>query len=160
MSELNSIANGTYMIGETSDLNFEAGPGISITQPSGGTVRIASKETVLWEGENGELISANNYSVNLSDDPLSYNRIGVYGRASDNNTTAMYVEFDPSYSAICKTVTPYYNGTTQNCCYNSYSFSGTNKMTVVSQTHLYGTTSVAGGLWIYKVVGIDRKENA
>lgn len=50
MSEINSIANGTYVIGQTSATNFQAGPGISITQPSEGTVRIANDETVLWSG--------------------------------------------------------------------------------------------------------------
>ena len=54
MSEpIQSIATGTYMIGETTNINFEAGPGISITQPSEGTVRIANDETVLWESSVG-----------------------------------------------------------------------------------------------------------
>ena len=53
MSEpIQSIANGTYMIGETSNLNFEAGPGIKITEPSEGTVRIANDETVLYSGDS------------------------------------------------------------------------------------------------------------
>ena len=50
MSEINSIANGTFTIGQTSATNFQAGPGISITQPSEGTVRIGNDETVLWSG--------------------------------------------------------------------------------------------------------------
>jgi hypothetical protein len=51
MSEIQSIANGTYMIGETSQTEFQAGPGISITKPSEGTVRIANDETVLFSGD-------------------------------------------------------------------------------------------------------------
>lgn len=46
---MNTIYDGTFVIGQTSATNFQAGPGISITQPSEGTVRIASDETVLWE---------------------------------------------------------------------------------------------------------------
>lgn len=52
MSEINSIANGTYTIGSTSATNFVAGPGIKIDEPSAGTVRIGNDETVLWSGTN------------------------------------------------------------------------------------------------------------
>lgn len=47
---MNTIYDGTYVIGQTSATNFVAGPGISITEPSEGTVRIANDETVLWSG--------------------------------------------------------------------------------------------------------------
>ena len=47
---MNTIYDGTYVIGQTSATNFVAGPGISITQPAEGTVRIANDETVLWSG--------------------------------------------------------------------------------------------------------------
>lgn len=51
MSEnIQSISQRTFTLGSTSATNFEAGPGIAITQPSEGTVRIANDETVLWEG--------------------------------------------------------------------------------------------------------------
>ena len=50
MSEINSIANGTFTIGQSSALTFEAGPGITIDSPSAGTVRIGNDETVLWSG--------------------------------------------------------------------------------------------------------------
>lgn len=49
MAEINSIANGTYTIGETNKLTFSAGPGIKIDEPSAGTVRIGNDETVLWD---------------------------------------------------------------------------------------------------------------
>ena len=49
MSEINSIANGTYIIGQTSATNFIPGPGIKIDSPSAGTVRIGNDETVLFE---------------------------------------------------------------------------------------------------------------
>jgi len=50
MSEINSIAQGTYTLGQTSATTYQAGPGISITQPSEGTVRISNDETVLFSG--------------------------------------------------------------------------------------------------------------
>jgi len=50
MSEINSIANGTYVIGQTSATNFVGGTGIKVDSPSEGTVRISNDETVLWSG--------------------------------------------------------------------------------------------------------------
>jgi len=171
---------GSYTAGEFIDITNDIisvnsgdvsklipGSGILITQSSAGTTvsidpdevpKSTPYETTLWEGENGELISANNYSVNLSDDPLSYSRIGVYGRPHENAGCQNYVEFDPSYSAVCKTVTTYMNTNTPVWSVNTYSFSG-NSMTLLSQTHVWGSQSGAGGLWIYKVVGIDKKES-
>ena len=154
---IRSISQNNYILAtqqEVSHDNTLTGNG---TPESPLGVANSSDETVLWEGENGELMSANNYTVNLADDPLSYNRIGIYGRPHENAGCQNYVEFDPSYSAVCKTVTTYVNTTTPVWSVNTYSFSG-NSMTLLSQTHIWGTQSGSGGLWIYKVVGIDRKE--
>jgi hypothetical protein len=49
---MNTIYDNTFTIGQTSGINFEAGPGISITQPSEGTVRISNDETVLYSGSS------------------------------------------------------------------------------------------------------------
>ena len=77
MSEINSIANGTYIIGQTSATNFQAGHGISITEPSAGTVRIANDETVLFNGN----ITATNATGALSEPPSAFNdlRVEWYG---------------------------------------------------------------------------------
>lgn len=53
MAEINSIANGSFVLGNTNELTFSAGPGIKIDQPSEGVVRIGNDETVLWESVNG-----------------------------------------------------------------------------------------------------------
>ena len=37
---MNTIYDGSFVLGETSGLTFEAGPGIKIDEPSAGTVRI------------------------------------------------------------------------------------------------------------------------
>ena len=50
MSDIQSIANGTYVIGQTSATNFIGGTGIKVDSPAEGTVRIANDETVLWSG--------------------------------------------------------------------------------------------------------------
>lgn len=46
---MNTIYDGTFVLGSTSATTYQAGPGISITQPSEGTVRISNDETVLFE---------------------------------------------------------------------------------------------------------------
>jgi len=54
MSEnIQSIANGTYVIGQTSATNFVGGPGIKVDSPREGTVRVSNDETVLWESTAG-----------------------------------------------------------------------------------------------------------
>lgn len=45
---MNTIYDGTFTIGSTSATNFVAGPGIKIDEPSAGTVRIGTDETVLF----------------------------------------------------------------------------------------------------------------
>lgn len=47
---MNTIYDNTFTIGQTSGINFEAGPGITVTEPTAGTVRIGTDETVLWSG--------------------------------------------------------------------------------------------------------------
>ena len=74
MSEINSIANGTFTIGQTSATNFVAGPGIKIDEPSAGTVRIGNDETVLWSGSIGT-----NSSATLSEPYTNFERIRVAG---------------------------------------------------------------------------------
>lgn len=71
MSEINSIANGTFTIGSTSATTFSAGPGISITQPSEGVVRIANDETVLWSG------TGNAGEFSLSESYKNFEKIGI-----------------------------------------------------------------------------------
>lgn len=75
MSEINSIAQGTYTLGQTSATTYQAGPGISITQPSEGTVRISNDETVLWSG----LLNTNNATANLSESITHFKYIQVEG---------------------------------------------------------------------------------
>lgn len=71
MSEINSIANGSFVLGQTSATNFVAGPGIKIDEPSAGTVRIGNDETVLWSGESTVL----NQTFNLSEPFTNFKKI-------------------------------------------------------------------------------------
>ena len=92
MSEnIQSISMGTYTIGQTSATNFVAGPGIKIDEPSAGTVRIGTDETVLW---SGAMASA----ANLSEPMTAFDYVKVY-YADDFTDTGKYhtvAQLDPN----------------------------------------------------------------
>jgi hypothetical protein len=71
MAEINSIAQGTYTLGQTSATTYQAGPGISITQPSEGIVRISNDETVLWSG------TATSGDITLSETYKNFEKFGI-----------------------------------------------------------------------------------
>lgn len=62
---MNTIYDGSFVLGQTSATNFIAGPGITINQPSEGTVRIANDETVLWSGTGTSAITASEPFTNF-----------------------------------------------------------------------------------------------
>ena len=70
MSNLRSISEGSFVLGDTNGLTFEAGSGIKITEPSEGTVRISNDETVLWTGDAT--------SATLSEPYTSFQYLEVY----------------------------------------------------------------------------------
>ena len=73
---MNTIYDNTFVLGQTSATNFVAGPGISITQPAEGTVRIANDETVLWSGVYSGTIGSTNY-ITLSERPDNFETIEI-----------------------------------------------------------------------------------
>lgn len=78
MSEINSIANGSFVLGSTSAINFQAGPGITVTEPSAGTVRIGNDETVLWSGS-----CAFGESLTVSEAITGFERYKIYLRNTE-----------------------------------------------------------------------------
>lgn len=73
MSEnIQSISLGSYTLGDTNKLTFSAGPGIRIDEPSEGTVRIGTDETVLFSG------NFNTKSCTLSESPLNFESVKFY----------------------------------------------------------------------------------
>lgn len=48
---MNTIYDGSYTLGSTSALTFEAGPGIQISEPTAGTVRIGNEFNRLVQNE-------------------------------------------------------------------------------------------------------------
>jgi len=73
MSEnIQSIANGTFVLGNTSATTYQAGPGIQITQPSEGTVRIGMDGNE-WVSVLNE-VSYNTNLINAGGFNLYYNK--------------------------------------------------------------------------------------
>lgn len=170
MSEIRSISEGTFVIGDTNGLTFEAGPGISVSQPSEGTVRIANDETVLWENESSPLQTSGGTAV-LSEDPsvFKYLRFEYRGEQS-------------SYYGV-KTSTVYNDGNLSSICvgglaqlYDNYAFSFTGAHISITGTTLtlvrqgrfnvndndtISATDHGNGMFkLVRVVGINRKANA
>ena len=99
MAEINSIANGTYVIGDTSATTFIAGNGIVIDEPSAGTVRIGTDETVLFSGD----LTANS-TANLTESWKNFEYIKIYGFSTpggsmfgEGRTEDMISAIDTSY---------------------------------------------------------------
>ena len=86
MSEnIQSISQGTFTIGQTSAINFEAGPGIKISEPSAGTVKIGNDETVLYSNVNPDAIITET-ALHLNESYLNFEKIRIYVKASDGST--------------------------------------------------------------------------
>lgn len=154
MSEpIQSIATGTYMIGETTQTELQAGPGISITQPYEGTVRIANDETVLFESANG--VDGNNLPSNMEDmHNFEYIRLVLAG---NSNLTGGYdkcaITFDSSTNYFMIVYIPYQstlgyvvlkNNSTSISFHASITYSGGM------------ANNNKGSIRLYKVVGINR----
>jgi hypothetical protein len=77
MSEnIQSISNGSFVLGDTNKLTFSAGNGIQIDQPSEGVVRIGNDETVLWSGTSaGTILTA---ETTLAESMRNFERIRFY----------------------------------------------------------------------------------
>lgn len=165
MSEnIQSIANGTYTIGETNKLTFSAGPGIVIDSPSAGTVRIGTDETVLWSGTATT-------SFNLIEAPSAFKQLRIkfdemgngnrYGYMWCNDTT-----ISPLGAVGLNFLT---NDTSDGIHINAARFtvSGTNLtmnycskkwITLGDSTQSWGSTSTLGTTKVFEIVGINRKE--
>ena len=154
MSEINSIANGTFTIGQTSATNFVAGPGIKIDEPSAGTVRIGSDETVLWSGE----LKYGDDNAPLAEAITNFERIRIITRLG------IIQEFSTAYlSEYFVLNTSVYDGSSNYIkhvavalrIYNSNLYYQYNR---VNQSSSYWNNVNDTSTWIVKIVGINRKE--
>jgi len=75
---MNTIYDGTFVLGNTSATTYQAGNGISITQPSEGTVRISNDETVLWSG-----YTTTTGAIQLNESVRNFETVECYGDAGN-----------------------------------------------------------------------------
>ena len=159
MSEINSIAQGTYTLGQTSATTYQAGPGISITQPSEGTVRISNDETVLFDANGTSAVSAH-----LIESITGFERAKFYLHDDDgvghcwgcgellsrdlvasNNPVKCGFTTPWSKTGMRTIVAESTDDTFQNWVTNGYQWWGNG-----------GGPITSGYMWIQKVIGINR----
>lgn len=104
---MNTIYDGSYTLGSTSALTFEAGPGIKIDEPSAGTVRIGNDETVLWSGD--AVITATS-SINTNEPYRNFERLAIYGRGVNDQVPRLYGECICTTERYCPLRTTYPDG--------------------------------------------------
>lgn len=75
---MNTIYDGTFVLGNTNELTFSAGPGIRVDSPSEGVVRIGNDETVLFSAATNDDTIVFNSAITLSESYKSFERIGIY----------------------------------------------------------------------------------
>lgn len=166
---MNTIYDNTFVLGQTSATNFEAGPGISITEPTAGTVRISNDETVLWEAPGG--ITGRTSACTLSESLKNFEHVDVWlAHATYCPTRAGSFDFnvmgDTGYFSVMR---PRGAGNL-NVAFMYITASDTSLACTKSKCLMYGgyestSTSVTATLndnedrnCLYKVVGINRKE--
>jgi len=93
---MNTIYDGSFVLGNTSATTYQAGQGISITQPSEGTVRISNDETVLWSGS----ASMGSFTANLSEPATAFNEICFIAKAHPNNTIQEKISVNTKYMGL------------------------------------------------------------
>lgn len=159
MSEIRSISEGTFVIGDTNGLTFEAGPGISVSQPSEGTVRIANDETVLWSGE----INATTRTANLSEPISNFSEVKFLVKFNRSTPDAkQYLTFSTDISSFSLIGGLTDTDTSAGGAYMGFielTIGSNNTISYVNGKQLYwGNNNVTDEMLgaVYKVVGINR----
>ena len=151
---MNTIYDGTFVIGDTTTTDFSAGKGISITEPVGGTLLISNDETVLWSGN-----AAGN--ITLSEPCTNFEKLEL---TTTNNEIITIKVAEQNYSLI---FCPAANANYGFFSFVNFTLSGTNITTNVGQVLNAGaynagtptmTWDKSPGFksWCVKVVGINR----
>lgn len=159
---MNTIYDGTFVLGNTSATTYQAGPGISITQPSEGTVIISNDETVLWEDNTDPAAGINGTRV-INEAISSFENIDVYfWRCSDHSQTYRYYQINKvpvingsaNFATFWQENTAWFkmflriSGTTATFREGHYTNAGlTDSLT---ETNMYSQGN------IFKIVGINR----
>lgn len=164
MSEnIQSIANGSFVLGQTLATNFVAGPGIKIDEPSAGTVRIGNDETVLWSGSQSLASAVDITNLPESLQNFKYIRIHYKGFSthSEMASTLMSTTYDAQNNTGNTLLMAYRGGSGVirfNCCF--VVCDGTTlSILEPNQVYIQGGQAVKGATCnaiMTKVVGINR----
>ena len=157
-----NIYDGSFVLGNTNELTFSAGPGIKIDSPSAGTVRIGNDETVLWEDwTKNDQVAGTMYI--LSESWKNFERIGLTYDNMEFTGRLNYVEY-PTSGAI-ELVTPMTNYNTfpsVNIPWAHFKTSGDN-LTMLKRGLVYGswtspnfTSGDFRGNRLHKIIGLNR----
>ena len=95
---MNTIYDGSFVLGQTSATNFIAGKGIKIDEPSAGTVRIGNDETVLWSGARYWWDDTSDLAC--SENLMNFERVSVYAK-DDWGLPETIFTFAPTANSFC-----------------------------------------------------------
>lgn len=164
---MNTIYDGSYVLGSTSALTFEAGPGIKIDEPSAGAVRIGNDETVLFL-HSAVPMSPTGTVYQMSEPITNFERIKVeywnrefkYMRTTNEFFLEGTSANDTRFCTSLDVSNPTGNQQRLNMTM-AYNTSGN----LVDMQHVLFfanggsvTTGNERGLGVHKVIGINRKE--
>ena len=160
---MNTIYDGSFVLGQTSATNFVAGPGIKIDSPSAGTVRIGNDETVLFESTNADGTTLTTASpITLAEDYSNFSRMRIEYRIWADQSFKYTLEEVPCRNGYFTLSHGYINAPDNPTFYEfSYGLSGNDSKLY----YAYGRFSTMGqtglttvdNLNIMGVTGIGRK---
>ena len=168
MSEnIQSISQGTYTIGQTSATSYVAGPGISITQPTAGTVRIANDETELYYNPTNNNV-ANDAEFVMSESIWNFERVMITFDNMEfvNRYVTMIIDLSGLLHDNNHLCTPWCNGAIPsevNLPWAIFKINTIGNIKYINRGLIYGvwnkpayTTGESRGLRVVRVVGINR----
>lgn len=168
MSEnIQSIANGSFVLGQTSATNFVAGPGIKIDEPYAGTVRIGNDETVLYYNPTNGDVGTNAEFV-MSESIWNFEKVMITfdNMEYTNRYVTMIVDLSGLSHNDNNLSTPWCNGGVPrevNIPWAIFKINATGNIKYINRGLIYGTwnapaytTGASRGLRVVRVVGINR----
>lgn len=163
---MNTIYDNTFVLGQTSATNFIAGQGIKIDEPSAGTVRIGTDETVLFSSDNKNGASA--FSTNES--IKNFERIAVLPARYENDAltgTGPYMYYNTEnlsgggapMNSICPMIFEYafWKITRYSADDSLTNFNAVTGYQVDMTTHTYYSNQPCY-VGVKQIIGINRKE--
>jgi hypothetical protein len=161
---MNTIYDGTFVLGNTSATTYQAGQGISITQPSEGTVRISNDETVLWSGT----AAPSNFPLTMIEPFSAFEKIefvwdtrynGDYGTPTKG--TIVYTDNHGSTVPTKYTLVEAYPNASQTWWDWWYLENDNNGTTLSNLKAIYypmtgGNSATQSNCRLFKVIGINR----